>query len=250
MTRLILAGDTHGDLDAITYLCKVANANGAERILQLGDFGLWPGKWGKKFLDASNSVLEAAGVELWWLDGNHEDHARIEEWSKRDNFYTELTEVRPHIHYMPRGYRFEVDGLRFMSLGGAWSIDKNGRIPFRDWWPQEELTSGDVERALSDMTPLDVLLTHDMPADHEAATALGVVVHSGGSGNRLAVSTVMKALDAKLLVHGHMHATYRATVGGTKVVGLDCNGTGLRSWALLDLGERQLDNAVTRKVQF
>lgn len=40
--RLLIAGDTHGNLDWIGTLCKLAARHGCQGIVQLGDFGFWP----------------------------------------------------------------------------------------------------------------------------------------------------------------------------------------------------------------
>lgn len=248
--KILIAGDSHGNAHFIEHLCKVATVNKCELIVQVGDFGLWPGPSGKKFLLKANKLLTDARLELWWLDGNHEDHARIEEWSKRENFYTELQPVTSRIHYMPRGYRFELDGLKFMALGGAWSIDKDMRTPNVSWWPQEELTHADYMRATADADPIDVLLSHDMPARKEAYAYFPFMAE-GGDSNRQFVQAVAWQKRALLHVHGHMHKAYKCRFDdGRLLVGLDCDQAPNAAWAILDTEQRTLSTLFAGSMSF
>lgn len=248
--RILLAGDSHGNAGFIEHLCKVATVNGCELIIQVGDFGLWPGKFGKRFLMKTDKLLTDARIELWWLDGNHEDHARIQEWSKRESFYTERQQVLGRIHYLPRGYRFELNELHFMALGGAWSIDKDARTPGVSWWPQEELTQGDYMRAVAGGTPVDVLLSHDMPARREAYAYFPFMAQ-GGNSNRQYVQAVAHATHAQLHVHGHMHHPYKHRFDdGRLLVGLDCDQSPNAAWALLDTEQLTLSTLFAGSMSF
>ena len=74
--------------------------DGRRVIVHLGDFGIWPGADGRDYLSALDAALAAAGAELWFVDGNHED-------------FTQLARLRPgpdgreqvtgRIWHLPRG---------------------------------------------------------------------------------------------------------------------------------------------------
>lgn len=241
--KLLLAGDTHGNIHQFNYLHYVMREREIGYGIVLGDFGLWPGRYGKKFLNDLEELCVEDGIAWDWLDGNHEDHTRIQQWMQREDAYSRRHEVTPHVGYLPRSYRFEIDGCRFMTLGGAWSIDKDSRTPYIDWWPEEELTMADLMRALESTDPIDVLLTHDMPADQEAVTAIGFRMAQGGDQNRRFVSEVMYALKPKLLAHGHMHRRYSCRVGGTQIEGVDCDGNGFKSFIIIDTDDWKSDAA-------
>lgn len=232
--KILLAGDTHGNIDQFHYLHWVMKQHGITRGIVLGDFGLWPGPAGKKFLDDLKELCAEDGITWEWLDGNHEDHTQIQQWVREEGGYTRPYKLSDHVHYLPRGYRFEIDGCRFMTLGGAWSIDQEHRLPYITWWPEEQITQADVRRALDSDEPIDILLTHDMPADREAVLSLGFRMSSGGEGNRRAISEVMYALKPKLLAHGHMHVRASCRVGDTQVESINCDGTGAASFIIID----------------
>lgn len=247
--RILVAGDSHGDGRYVQYLVESADDNGCELIIQLGDFGLWPGKFGEQFLADADVALAEANLDLWWLDGNHEDHGQIQAWSTEPNFYEQPKRVTDRISYLPRGYRFELGGLHFLALGGAWSIDKDFRTAHVDWWPQEELTEADVRRATQDSAPIDVLLSHDMPALDEAYAHFPWMAE-GGSQNRSYVQHVASALDARLHLHGHMHRAYAARADRQVIVGFDCNFKPARSIGVLDTDRALISTQFSGSMSF
>lgn len=53
------------------------DAHNADLILQVGDFGIWPGRGGQLYLEAGDQALAEAGLRLWFIDGNHEDFEQL-----------------------------------------------------------------------------------------------------------------------------------------------------------------------------
>ena len=56
-----------------------------------------------------------------------------------------------------------IGGLTVGALGGAYSVDQEYRTAGKDWWPNEEPTTSEA-RKLMNGGPVDVLITHDVPA--------------------------------------------------------------------------------------
>lgn len=243
MTKLLLAGDTHSDMRHLQKLCMKARQFGAEAIVQLGDFGfVW--SYGDDFTKVEN-VVSQFGLHLYFILGNHENYDRLAELGV-DHTASEMQHVTEHVTHLPRGFAWDVDGVRFMALGGAFSIDKGHRKPNTEWWPEETITDADVNRSIAN-GKVDVLLTHDAPQLPHALemymTSNGMVLAMGGHGykidsasrsNRLAVTAVMQAVDPFLLVHGHFHHAYHDILANTVVRGLGMNGSGSDSWFILD----------------
>lgn len=248
LARAFILGDTHGSVGAVRAAVAAAVANGCRLILQLGDFGYWPHTVkGRQFLVEVQQICEDHGVELWWVDGNHENH---DELGRQDLGADGSLWLSSNIRYLPRGFRFRLGGRELGALGGAFSIDWRSRIPGESWWSQEVVTAEDVERLGT--TPLDVLLTHDMPA--------GVPVYGSripwddehrAYQVRMLVAQAVEATSAKLVLHGHWHLRHsyelarvdkEATEASgelswalTVVEGLACNGMEPENWAVLDL---------------
>ena len=84
--RVLLVGDTHANTAWLTgAVIPAAQRENADFILQLGDFGWWPGG------PAGDAFIETARrspVPLWWIDGNHEHH---DDLAQRRQALRELT---------------------------------------------------------------------------------------------------------------------------------------------------------------
>jgi hypothetical protein len=172
----------------------------------------------------------AAGWRLRWILGNHD----CETETAYDNLVTNQPEG-------DLGYRvIGVDGVRIAGLPGVfkpsvWSPGPEDEPPrFRDrpaflaaqprqrWWRgglplwhRDTIFPDDFDR-LSEQT-FDVLVTHEAPSSHPHGFA--VIDQLAASGR------------ARLIVHGHHHDSYTATLPN----GVMVRGLGLSEvWALPD----------------
>lgn len=134
--RVLFAGDTHGDSEHVDYLCMMAAAERCSVVFILGDFGYWEHSDHGAFLDDCSNSAERHGVEIYWLDGNHENHTWLRERYIGTEFVERnddgLVQIREHLWHAPRAHRWNWHGLTFMALGGAYSIDKEGRLVRED----------------------------------------------------------------------------------------------------------------------
>lgn len=246
--RIMLLGDTHGDSVFFSRAVAVAAGSKCSKIFQVGDFGYWPrSKFGQDFLKSLSRLYDIWGIEIYWLDGNHEDHDVLNDKVKvaqdvpgkiNDEGFINIARG---VWYSPRGHRWEWDGVKFLSLGGAYSLNRRRLTKHESWFPQEVISEGDVE--VCGTEGVDVLLTHDAPdgvaeADY-LLTNFSPFNHSLDSlANQQKVTRVLRATRPSLLVHGHLHFRYVDTFEGTTVLGLAHNHTSLSSAAwILDTEE-------------
>ncbi|EQD70602.1 hypothetical protein B1B_04905, partial [mine drainage metagenome] len=147
-TRVLLAGDTHGDGPWFAHLVTLAGRHRVAGIVQLGDFGYWPHEaFGQRYLTQVDALCTRARLWCLWLDGNHEDFDALEqEFVRPDDGFTL---IRPTSLHAPRGHRSRWGGVRFLAVGGAASIDRALRLPRRSWWPQETITDAQVAVAIA-----------------------------------------------------------------------------------------------------
>lgn len=251
--RIMIAGDTHGDIEWCAKLTRAAGRSGATKVIQVGDFGFWPRmrtSSGRSHTTALFETIGAScerfGVTEWIvLDGNHEDHSalRVHLNHRDDHGFVTLSE---HVRYVPRGHRFSFEGVSFGALGGAVSLDAFieaaghdfGSPPYRpgwDWFPELEAPSHeDVARLGSE--PLDVLLTHEAPSgialdDRGGLYGIYIPPEIAERSERVRrlVSEAIVATRPKIVVHGHWHYRYNATL---RVPGQECWVEGLASNSL------------------
>lgn len=216
-SRVLVCGDVHGDAAWMAALVSAAARLDA-RIVVLGDFGYWVHRRdGVEFLDETDALVAGYGLEpMVFIDGNHEYHSTHPAKPKHRRLgLSELpvpadgfVRVRDHVWYASRGARWVWSGVQFGALGGAASTDKEFRKRYKDWWPEETVMSSDVHRLGSG--PLDVLLTHDAPGDHEVPNPYKVERSSDRSSllNRDRLSVAVDATRPRLVLHGHWHQRY------------------------------------------
>lgn len=241
--KILLLGDVHGASGWLRLAISAANALGVTHILQLGDFGFWPHyPSGQEFLRKTQNTLDENGVELWWIDGNHENHDWLSEVNRsEDGFWRD-----GNITHIGRGSRWEWGGRTFLGCGGAYSIDKPYRREGESWWAGETITEADLMRCSGPM--VDVLATHDAPVDAMNIMGPGTVgdkdSYPESFANRQAVAALVVDVCPSLLVHGHYHHrnTTTARNGATRVEGFGRDGDALGSMAVLDLTDLSVTN--------
>jgi hypothetical protein len=251
--KVLLAGDTHADMANADFLIEQAEFFDCSRIFQLGDWGyIWPNS-----LDMTKHIrlqekLAEYGIIMDFLDGNHEWFA---EWARigLDINGLEAQALSPNLIYHPRGSVWEWDGVTFMAMGGAVSVDKQRRTEGLTWGPEETIKDADVERAIS-QGKVDVLFSHDSP-ELGSFWRLKRHLRENGMGphpklqresleNRLQLARVVRAAQPTNLYHGHYHYSYKEhgyiTERGQeslRIMGLDCNGSLNRQIYVFDTDE-------------
>lgn len=253
--RLLVAGDVHGDTRWFDTLCGLARLHGCDTVLQLGDLGYWEHTAdGVRFLDGADYHLASNGLQLVWVDGNHENLPLLHERYPVDPV-TGLRRLRSRIHHAPRGHRWTWWGVSFLAAGGAYSVDVDWRRDamakgsFALWWPEEELTDRDVARCV-DGGQVDVVVAHDAPWG-VPLEGIDPGDHPAGNRNRERLREIVDAVRPRLLWHGHYHRRASALLtldGGwhVQVEGFaDNQRGGPDAWAVVDLDRLRAHLAAT-----
>ena len=233
--KVLLAGDWHGNRQWAQTCFDVAAGHGCDAVLQLGDFGLWPGRE-DAWLDHVDALADKARAPLVWIDGNHENHDALGRWREQADG-AGLVRMRPSVQWASRGARWEWGGVRFGALGGAVSIDRFLRRPGVNWWEQEAVSQEDVDR-LGDER-LEVLATHAAPT----TTALPYrrlplpdSIIADARRVRALLDQAVERTAPSLVLHGHYHTRMRAEMGQRTVEGLAHDKSSPQeALALLDL---------------
>jgi Icc-related predicted phosphoesterase len=271
--RTLVLGDSHGSIAMLREALRVAQHQRADRLVSVGDFGVWPGTGGRMFLDACADMAAARGVEIIIAPGNHDDYDQLESAPVDDDG---LMVLRPGVRAAPRGHVLDAGARRWLLCGGAASIDgpdgprevRQSRGPFdtvhviqhRDgstrtyqeggnlggWWPQETVTDADVA-ACAAAGPVDVLVTHDAPAGVALESIfVGLQPWLPGDAVREKIATIRTVARPALHLAGHWHQHTDVTDDiGRLVVLSDNTHPQQRQWTLVD-DDGQHDTPVVR----
>jgi len=206
-----VAGDWHGNKEwAVAALNEFAR-NGISVVLHLGDFGIGF-KYGDDYIAAVNATLVKNGQVLYVTLGNHEDYVRVNAAPVREDGWIEYAS---NVLLAQRGQRWTWEGRSFVSLGGANSIDRNGRIEGISWWAEEQISMGDVYHTIEGGYA-DVFLAHDVPAgvpiplNHRSNWAPEALKYSNQSKDM--VRAAADGVRPAIYFHGHYHIYYDKTV--------------------------------------
>lgn len=245
--KILLLGDVHGEGGWLRLAIRTASALGITRILQVGDFGFWPHYGtGRQFLNNASELLVENGIELWWIDGNHENHDILEAQQRDDDGFWHLG---PIVH-IGRGSRWVWSGRTFLGCGGAYSIDKNYRTEGQSWWSGETITEADLMNCGT--TSVDVLVTHDCPWGVTGTFGPGTVGdkdnYPESAANRKRVAALCDTVQPRLLVHGHYHHRNSSIYKNTQIEGFGRDGDARGAMGVLNLEDLTVDSINPYKV--
>ncbi|QXO14283.1 esterase [Mycobacterium phage Chaser] len=243
--KLMLAGDWHGNLPWAFKAINYAKFQGADTILHVGDFGWWKaGPATYQYLEEVNKELDHHGINLLWVDGNHEDHAFLGSFNV-PGAQPLTTKSYPRITHLPRGYRWDWWGDTWMALGGAHSVDRSFAREGESWWPGEWLDDKQMEYA---MRPgkVDIIVAHDAPTNVDIpgiTPGKDIWLRIDGKPRKVPNVDLLKAEEHRARIqkvcdavkpvefyHGHYHRDYNALCrveggGYMNVRGLDKDET-------------------------
>ena len=193
---MIVTGDLHGmnDVEKLDTYYDSIKEQSVDRpglpfdrqfpsyLLVAGDFGfIWKSNWFNKKgehdalpkMDTRDmfTIEQTFNYYPWttlWVDGNHEnfdvlDNLPIEErWGGKVSVITEKC-IRLH-----RGQVYTINGITFLAMGGAYSVDKHRRMKGSSWWPQETITEKDYLEAMKNLEKVDFkvdfVISHTCPS--------------------------------------------------------------------------------------
>jgi len=214
MNKIFVAGDTHGgEANDLFKLNSKSFPDGNELtkedyVIIAGDFGL---VWS---LNRSN---EKESYWLNWLhekpwttlfvDGNHENHDRLEQLELVEMFGSKVGKVNDSVFHLKRGEIYTINGLDILTFGGGKSIDKERRKEFISWWRQEEPNESEYFNCLQSIKKfdykVDAVITHDCSARIHAL--FDFPRHEETTQQQKFFDNLEKDLDYKKWYFGHYH---------------------------------------------
>lgn len=126
-------------------------------LIILGDVGL--NFWGNKTDKKNKKKCEEYGIYLYCIRGNHEMRptdvkGMLTLFDENVNGMIHMEEEYPHIRYMIDGGSYVIDGYNVLTIGGAYSVDKEWRLAnakvngrsFSGWFWNEQLDDFEREK--------------------------------------------------------------------------------------------------------
>tara|TARA_R110000824_G_scaffold12226_7_gene53657 strand:- start:64137 stop:64853 length:717 start_codon:yes stop_codon:yes gene_type:complete len=170
--KLYVTGDIHGEIEIMDRFStrnfpEGAKLDKSDIIVVMGDFGLiWDGTPSKRE-EYHLKWLQNRAWTTVFIDGNHENHPRLQALPIEQKFDGHVGVVREGIYYLRRGEVYNLNGKKVFCFGGALSWDKENRKEFISWWEEEIPNYEEMEHALDTLEEhqwkFDYIFTHTMP---------------------------------------------------------------------------------------
>ncbi len=157
-------GDIHGRLNHWKKItARILTAE--DVIFGLGDFG----GVSVESEDAFYDYLAEQEYKVLFLDGNHENFDRLNQYPVSEWKGGKVHFVRHNVIHLMRGEIYEIDGKKLFVMGGGYSEDRAYRIQGESWWPEEMPSDEEYRNAARNLEncgfKVDYILTHTAPSD-------------------------------------------------------------------------------------
>lgn len=175
----IISGDTHGLID-ISKIVNFFNEHEGEYtsedyLIICGDVGIC-GFLASEELE-TRKVFRNLPVTTLFIDGNHENFEQLNSYGIDIWNGGKVHFIESRIIHLMRGQIFEIDGVSFFTLGGAYSVDKMYRTEGISWFPEEMPNREEYEEGWHNLEKanfqVDYILTHTGPREVVAAMDYG-----------------------------------------------------------------------------
>ena len=170
---IYITGDTHGHFSRIESFCEKMQPNKDDTMIILGDAGF--NYYGSLKDKSRKQAMAALPLTIFSIHGNHEMRPsaiptyRITEWNG-GKVYVE--DDYPNLLFAIDGEVYDLDGIKTIAIGGAYSVDKYYRLAMGwNWWADEQPSAeikAKVEQALAARDwNIDIVLSHTVPLKYE-----------------------------------------------------------------------------------
>ena len=167
---IYITGDIHGNkrrLYEIKYFCEQNHTTLNDYLIVLGDVGI------NYYKDIRDSILKNIIAELpitfVCIRGNHELRLTDVSTYKEKEMFGDIVYQEneyPNIIFLKDGGEYEINGMEFLAIGGAYSVDKDYRL-LNGWnWFSNEQLSLDERNEISKKVngkKYNYVLTHTCP---------------------------------------------------------------------------------------
>ena len=133
---IVITGDTHGTFD-IGKVVRYFNEHEDEYtrddyLIICGDVGICG--FSAAYEANTRAVFRSLPVTTLFIDGNHENFEQLNSYAVEQWNGGKVHIIEDNMIHLMRGQIFTIDGLKFFTFGGAYSIDKMSRAEGIAWY--------------------------------------------------------------------------------------------------------------------
>lgn len=212
---IYFTGDIHGAVDGIADFINKIHPTMEDVIVLLGDVGA------NYYTGRRDNLLKAflndAGTVFLCIHGNHERRPTTIPGYVETEWHGGKAWVQPeypNLIFARDGEIYTLNGLRYLVIGGAYSVDKYYRLSLGwGWWPDEQ-PSPEIKTFVEQQIkskPFDIVLSHTCPFKYEPTEMFlgGIDQSTVDDSTERWLDTIEEAIEYKAWFCGHWHTDKR-----------------------------------------
>lgn len=212
---IFFTGDIHGSPSKIKDFCDKAEVTETDTIIILGDVGA--NYYGNGRDDYMKSVLSELQPTILCIHGNHEQRPyningyEQREWNGGKVWFQQQY---PNILFAADGEIFNLNGIRYLVIGGAYSVDKFYRLSHGYGWWTDEQPSDEIKAYVESQIknhPFDVVLSHTCPYKYEPIEVFLPMIDQDtvDASTEKWLDSIEESIEYKAWFCGHWHTDKR-----------------------------------------
>ncbi len=210
---IYITGDTHRDFERIERFCDRMKTTEDDIMIILGDVGV--NYYGGVRDEYIRRRLSQIPITFFCVHGNHEIRPHnLSDIYHLDTFAGSAVYVdqnHPNQLFAIDGLTYNLGGRECLVIGGAYSVDKEWRTPFVNWWPDEQVSSKDkkfIRQTLEERGwKHDIILSHTCPEKYTPVEVFlpGIDQKKVDKSMEKWLDTIEDRLDYNKWYCGHWH---------------------------------------------
>ncbi len=208
-------GDTHGDPSTVIDFCKKHELSKTDTVVILGDVGA--NYYCNTRDDFIKKLLSDLRPTIFCIHGNHEIRPsniptyETKDWCGGQVWYES---AYPNMLFAKDGDIFEIEGIKHIVIGGAYSVDKYYRLSRGLGWWEDEQPSDEIKQYVEMQThtkSFDIVLSHTCPFKYEPMEAFlpGINADAVDTSTEKWLDRIESTITYKAWFCGHWHIDKR-----------------------------------------
>lgn len=167
--KVYITGDKHGNFYCLHHYCRDVKPKKGDVMIILGDIGI---NYTLTSFDEriKLDLLTDNKLTFFCLNGNHDYRvSNLESYEEVEMFGGTVYQEKsfPRIVFAKNGEVYTINGQSFLTIDGAYSVDKYHRLLRNHKWFEDEQISGQdmkkIEALIDKVKAVDYVLSHTCP---------------------------------------------------------------------------------------
>lgn len=204
---VFVCGDIHSmlDINKLDQFKGRDDLGEKDYLIICGDTGICG--FSKEQEIETREYLRNLPMTVLFVDGNHENFNSLNSYPEDEWNGGKVHIIEQGIIHLMRGQVYVIDGKKFFTFGGAYSIDRDYRVLGCSWFEEELPSEEEYDEAWKNLKSndyeVDYIISHTGP--YEVVTELGYECHDEALEQLRFFQRIADEVDFQDWYFGHLH---------------------------------------------